>query len=68
MPHILDMLHNICFIFHIMLFISYFFLFCSTNMLFINHALKFKYQPGHVKVYHIYPNNKEPCMLDDCSL
>ena len=38
------------FFFHIILFISYFFFFCSTNLLFINHALTFKYLPSHIKV------------------
>jgi hypothetical protein len=38
----LDMLHNLCFIFHQIPFISQVHLFCP-NMFCIRHALKFKY-------------------------
>jgi hypothetical protein len=30
--------------------VSYFVLFCSSNIFFINHVLKFRYQPGRIKV------------------
>ena len=44
------MLHNLAFIFYIMPYISYFYLFLFKSYMFINHVLKFKYQPINVKV------------------
>jgi hypothetical protein len=43
--------HNLCFIFaqKVNLFHNFLFL-CSNNRFFINHALKFIYQPDHLKV------------------
>lgn len=46
-----DMLHDLYHISNEILFIHNFIFFCSNNTHFvIKHVLKFKYQPGHLKV------------------
>ena len=46
----LDKLHNPYFISYKISFVSYFIFLSSNNTFFINHTLKFKYQPSHLKV------------------
>ena len=69
--HLEDMLHNLCFFFPqsavCLIILSCLFMF------FINHAQKFKYQPGHIKVSDMYSTTKyvakpvsELCL--DCNL
>jgi len=43
-------LHNLCFLFHKMPLFHNFIFFCSSNIFFLNHALKHKYQHGPLKV------------------
>jgi hypothetical protein len=61
------MLRNVLFSTKYRLFYM-FFVFC-LNTFFINHALKFKYQPGHLKVEvffwrHSCCNNSKNCVSD----
>ena len=44
------MLRNLAFTFYILPYISYFYLFLFKSYMFINHVLRFKYQPINLKV------------------